>query len=470
MHPFFNKHFSFWKRFLIEIPFIFLAFELFEQFLNSKELSFAYLSPHPYLAVVIGLALIYGLPSGIFSGIIASLLIVNFKEVPHMSSYMMVLELFTPFFMIIGGASVGAFSSLQKANLFELNTKANELAGSLTELDKDRERLTKTNLILEKKVVTREDTILTLYEAAQNLGSLDVQEILSAIPNLLTSYMNAEKCSVYVLQDNQLTLNVQHNWNSDEEYPRTYPKDHALFKKLTAPFYMLSQSDLEGIDDSLLIAPLVTPEKELYGIVKIEKITFLNLTPSSIKMLEILSIWIMNAIVNASSYDKSKQSQVRDEQTGAYSFFFFKERLLREIRLALRYELNLTVILVRIEMFETMTESIKGKVLSIISRVMEFKFREDDIIARGEGGEFQFAVLQPFTDREQADASLTRCLREILSYEFKPFEDEDIPLLMLWEILDIKEESFLSHAFIRGIVGDSMDQIVPYDKTSKKEG
>ncbi|MBF0239056.1 MAG: GAF domain-containing protein [SAR324 cluster bacterium] len=458
MKAFFQK-FPVAKIYLVEIPLFFLAFELVEIYLHSLHMSLGELSPHPYWLVVISLALMYGPVAGIVTGIIAGGLTLNWAELKDIQPMELMVLAFSPFAFVSGGALLGFINRRQK-NLISDNFKdLDSLHQQIEDIETDRQRLIEANLNLEKKVVSREDTILTLYEASKSLGSLQKEQIFQKIPVLLKEYLRAQACSFYLHQEDQLMFISQIGWHSLQEYPDNYNSSSPLYQQLIRQMRILMPQDLRDIDNSIMVSPLIDQNKHLYGMIKIEKLSFLELNASTAKMLEILADWMMRAIDNAWRFSVSQERQIRDPLTETFTYAYFKERLQREIRLTQRYKLKTALTLVKIVRFQDMTETIQNTVLSIVARILLFQFRDEDLVARVEFEDYQFAIIQPYTEHQGANVAIMRCLRELIGFEFKPFEDNDFEVLLLeWNVLESQDQSLFNHPLVWEIQGTGADR------------
>jgi GGDEF domain-containing protein len=440
------------RTYSLEIPVVFGIFEFLNYNLESYQLSLHSLSPHPYFFVILLFALTYSLYQSVFTSVIAVFLVTKWSLLPILDPIEQVTVLSNSIAFLVTGGVVGWYSSYQKTIVQSLQFTAEDLSGKIDDLEEDRDRLTKANLVLEGKVVSRQETLLTLYSVAQKLTILDKQEILESIPDLLITYLKAQVCSVYLQTDSGFVVTVKYGWETvshQERLIEEYPLDHPLIKKIKKETHVLSVHELHQIDHAVLVSPLVNLDGSIFGMIKIEKMTFLDLTPSTIKLFETLSSWIVQSFKNAESYDRSIRTQLKDDLTGAYTIYYFKERLLREIRLAKRYKLDLSLSLVKIDNYDLMTEGTQVSVLKIVSHIMTFKFREDDIVVRmNEDSEYQFVVLQPFTDRDGADISIANCVSDVMGYGFQPFEDESKPLLLYWDIIESNDGSLFEHSLV----------------------
>ncbi|MBF0277386.1 MAG: GAF domain-containing protein [SAR324 cluster bacterium] len=452
------KQFSGLRTLILEIPLFFISIELLDRYLQRFDLSLSAWRPDLYWIGIVGFGFMYGLRFGGLVGGTAALIQIPWAELKELYGMDFTISLAHPFLMLAGGIVAGMLSSRDKNALFEFRQKAIQLATKIDHIEEDRQRLINANLELEKKAVSREDTVLTLYSAAQKLSSLEVEKIYENVPELLIRYLNARSCSVYLFDKNQLQLIAQQNWTSSEQHPQKYDRNHPLYRLLQQKGRVLYPTDLKGVDDSVLIAPLMTPDKRLFGMFKIEDMAFVDLNPNAVQLIQILGEWVMQAVENAKTYGASAQTQIQDEITGAHSFAYFQSRLGREIHLTKRYHLDLSVLFIRIKGYSKMSSDVKKTVLSMVYRVLEFQIRSDDLIARmREEDSDQFAVILPFTGAKVAQIAMKRCLADIEEFGFKPFKNKKIPLVLTWEAFETKDQSLYTHPIVVEYVSEKPD-------------
>lgn len=449
-----------WVRpLIVEVPLFFLSIELIEIFLSKSELSLLAWRPDLYWIGIIIFGFVYGLRVGGATAIIAALIEVPWEAIVKLYGMEFTTALVHPFLMLAGGIAASLLASRDKHALLSYRQAAVEIANQVSDIEEDRQRLIEANLELEKKAVTREDTVLTLYSAAQNLSSLEIEKIYHNIPDLLIRYLNARTCSIYIYNNNQLNLVSEKAWSSPDQHPQVYDQNHGLFRLLIQKRRVLYPTDLDGVDEAVLVTPLLTKDKNLFGMLKIEEMTFADLHPNTVQTVQILSDWVMQAIENAHAYGSIAESQIHDELTNAYTFNYFQGRLVKEMNLSKRYHLDLSILFLRLDDFEQIPEDTQKTVLRVVHRVLEFQLRSDDLIARlREEDDGQFSVILPFTDAKGAAIAAERCANDINGYEFKPYEDEERILRLSWSIFETRDQSLYMHPIVIDYMSNNPEQ------------
>lgn len=110
------------------------------------------------------------------------------------------------------------------------------------------------------------------------------------------------------------------------------------------------------------------------------------------------------------------KSSIIDELTGLYNYVFFKSRLNEEYTRAVRYNTSLSLVVVSVNNFNKITESLGFQVGSyVVMKIANYlvnKTRVSDILARSEDD--RFCILLPHTDKQGAYFEAER-IRTVLS-------------------------------------------------------
>lgn len=443
------------RIYAIEIPLFFLILHTAKVLLEDQRLPMEEIWLHLTGSGIVLFGLFYGVFAGMIAGLMAAWFHFPSGVLNEYYGLKLTEILFTPFVYMLTGFLIGLVSNTRREKIVQLDENMETLKKSFDEVEVDRERLIQINLDLEKKILSREDSVLELYESAQNLSSLSVREIHDSIPELVNSHLKAASSSFYLYEMQKLMLVSQEGWSRPDQHPEFFERNHPLFLIVHKRKTMLSPRQLKDMDDSMLVLPLVNRDDRLYGIIRIEKMPFLELNDAAVKLLQMLGDWIVQALDNARRFGSSKNEQIHDELTGAHSFTYFKQRLKQELLLARRYQLNLSVALVGVLDYRRIPPQNVEKTLRTIYNVLEFGFRLNDIIARVDYGDYVFGVIFPFTAANGSQIPIERAVEQIVNFEFKPFDDDNELLLLTWDIVDFKEGTLEEHPAILQIMEEA---------------
>jgi len=253
----------------------------------------------------------------------------------------------------------------------------------------------------------RIEELATLYDVGKAIGStLNLQELLNLILDMVMKLVGAEKGSIMLLDEETQELHIAVGKGLDVdvmEKTRVRVGEQVsgyvleTGKPLLIPDSMKSSSFLNlkntKIEQGALLAvPLITKDKKL-GVLNISKSTPYSLGERDLEFFKALSNQAAMAIENARLYEMA----IKDEMTKLYVRRYFDQRLKDEFRRWRRYKTPITLILLDIDHFKSFNDTYGHKcgddVLIFLSAAMKDCMRNVDIVSRY-GGE-EFAILCP---------------------------------------------------------------------------
>lgn len=177
--------------------------------------------------------------------------------------------------------------------------------------------------------------------------------------------------------------------------------------------------------ESGIIVPLMR-QNECNGLLKLfsqEKHHFSSL--DIVRMTAIGNI-VSRTIENVRTHSNMRRMATIDGLTGIYNHRFFMDQLTRELKRAIRYNTNLTMIMIDIDFFKNYNDNnghLQGdQVLKVVARKLLAGVRSMDIVARY-GGE-EFAIVLPETTLEQGRIVAEKVRQSIEDYPFKNRESQ----------------------------------------------
>ncbi len=136
-----------------------------------------------------------------------------------------------------------------------------------------------------------------------------------------------------------------------------------------------------------------------------------------------------------------QEMAIRDGLTRCYNQKYFKSRLEQELARARRYQLNLAVALLDVDLFKQINDKhghIAGDaVLAGLASVISASLRSTDVVARYGGEEFGILLIQ--AGASEAQLILNRMRQRIEGYRFASGQASDAPLLSCTVSLGIAE-------------------------------
>lgn len=367
---------------------------------------FGHLSPHPFWAIVLLMSGFYGLREGLIAAVAAALLF-RTGNLPAQQIDQQVYDyawavLREPLLWILVAGVLGELRRQHErheqslaTDLSTTRTKLDELAEAYRRLDGLKDRL-------ETRLVGQATTAVQLYRAVQAADRLDVQGVMETIAEVVRATLQPESFSLYMLRDEGLELVLQEGWPADAPWARRYVPDTPLFDAVIAGRRMLcaAQPADEVVlrEEGLLAGPLVDMRtSQIVGMLKVERMRFLDFNFSSLHAFRALCEWIATAYENAQRYEEAQADRVADQNTQLFSMTYLERQRAYLTAMAQRFKFDLTMLVLKIDDIDELSHDERVSVAAAISRAVRTALRRTDLAFdyRREAGEV--AVLMPGT-------------------------------------------------------------------------
>ena len=139
------------------------------------------------------------------------------------------------------------------------------------------------------------------------------------------------------------------------------------------------------------------------------------------ELISTISNILAMSLKNAQEYHRVKEMAVTDGLTGIYNHKGFRDFIQREFQRARRYNKPLSLIMIDVDNFKAINDSLGHQagdyVLRELSRCLRSSVRKADIVARYGGDEF--AILLPETEMGKAEMLVKRMLRTVRNHSFE---------------------------------------------------
>jgi hypothetical protein len=452
------------RRFFIEIPAFFIGISILEVAIFGSLTAWIgrppSLAPHPYWIGILLFALIYGFAEGLIAGIIAVSLLVIYSPLqfgwnPLAWGEVSVL----PMFFILVGLLVGVFSWQQKARLTVKDTAQRKLIEEVSHLHQITDQLTRSNLNLEKKIVFRLETFQSVYEIAEKLNKLHLDQLYGTIPQLVAKYFNAEQCSLFLIEpDGSLMLKSTHGWIGGDDYPALYDSNSELVAKLNSfeEIIVLSPESLQKMQvDACFAVALVTQEKKLLGLIKIENIEFLKISQDNIRFLSLLSKWFVQSIINGLRYAEKEKESTFDPRTGLVredTFWFMVKKIVAS---AVRHKYETVLMNVSIVFPNSVGSIEKNMLINRIGEILKRTCRIDDEVGIADiDRPYNFMLMMPYTNKDQAKVVLKKASQTITEQLSTAYPYAREPDFLFWEVLSLGDGSLFLSETVQKMIFD----------------
>jgi polysaccharide biosynthesis protein PelD len=390
---------------------------------------FRSLPQHPFWIPVLLVAVQYGTNAGLAAATAATLALLAgnlppqavfqdrfawFSEVVHL-----------PLMWFIAAVVLGELRMRQIRERQALREQLAETSHRENVLAEAYKRLIAAKEALETRLAGQMRTSLTLYEAAKGIEKLDPSEVLLGVSKLVKSIMNPEKFSLYLVRNDSLELALAEGWTSGDGYPRRYGPGSRIFHEAVGGQRVLSVANPDDefvlAGEGLIAAPLMVPDSgRVAGMLKIEKLGFLDLNFSNVKTFQVLCQWIGAAYENAVRYQTACSDRVVNRETELLAFGFLSRQLAMLRGLAKRIGFDVSMIVVRLENEEELTPEQRTLAPLVFSRTVPKVLRRTDLAFDYRRTGSEFVLVLPATTVEGARAVIAKlesALREELAGE-----------------------------------------------------
>lgn len=430
-----------------------------------KNMGFIDVNPHPYWIIILPLAARYGYRAGFWAGVTGGILelTLGYAQQIYMGfSFMFnIAMLKDPLIFLSIGALIGEVREIQKRRHADIQSKYKELKESFETLKSHYTALSQAKQELDGSIISQEQTISTLYDAAQALRSLKEEAIYPAVMELMKSYLGVEAASIYSLNDGKLFLKSA----VDDEYPlRPGELDAEIGLmaraikggKLVTVDVLFSTGECDESGYCLLASvPVIDPSDRTLGVLNIEKLPFVKFNPLTLRMASLIADWSGAALENAMIYQDAKERDITDEITGAYSTDYLSRRLNEEFQRSRRYKTPLSVVSVELVDFDRFVEDKRDEIMVVFSQLIQKLVRGVDLLFRG-ATPGRYVLLLPNTDAAGARILSGKLLKEINAFRFKAADDQH--LLRIRYGISFLNETTASPAHMLQIATENMHE------------
>jgi len=303
---------------LIETLVFLLAIVLYDCLLGKCD-RFLDSSPHPFSVVILIITVQYGTAEGIASVILSTLFLYAGNIPEHRIDETLFEYQFRiatlPLAWFIAAFVIGEIRMRLEYTNERLSKKLEETRGKLRTVSKEFSLLKSTKENLEAHLVSQQRSQTATYAALQALETLNPTQILLKVEDVVTSLLNIQKFSVYAKGEQGFEVVTSYCWKREEPYLLRIEPEHPLFIGVAGERRILcaiNPDDEKALgNEGVLAAPLIDNESgEIFGMLKIEEIDFMELNLSSLESFRSLCHLIGSAYARARRYQKVKHANL----------------------------------------------------------------------------------------------------------------------------------------------------------------
>lgn len=283
------------------------------------------LEPNPFWAVILLVTCRYGFRAGLLSSLLSSATYLGLVSTRIADDVIAVRDMFTweysrpAVLFIVGGVVLGMIVQRHLNQRDALRQENEMLVQDNQVIRQGEEQLRDLNLELANRVVVASDTLPMLYKYAKKLNVPDVDEIFTALTELVVEVIKAGRVSVYAMEDRELTL---HSRNGQRAYGPGLALEPKLSKALLGRRQVVTLADMMrwGIQrqDLFLCGPMTAgPDGRVLGLLAVEGVSFVHYNPASARLFKVIVDWASTSLASAAEIQQfpaaRKLSRARSE-------------------------------------------------------------------------------------------------------------------------------------------------------------
>jgi len=395
---------------------------------------FRALSLHPFWVPVLLVSVQYGTNSGLFAAGAAAVALLAGNVPPQPISLDRFAWLFElsrlPILWFVSAIVLGELRTRQireRAGLRRQLAEATEREEILTGAYKKVSEIKQT---LERRVVSELKSAVGMYEAARAIEKLNPSEVLMGISRLVRSVMNPERFSAYLLNNGRLELAVKEGWSGQDQPRRDYGPDSGLFVEIVGKQRVLSVASPDDAfvlaGEGMVAAPIFAPESgRVLGMMKIDRLGFLELSFSNLQTLRVLCQWLGTAYENAVRYQEARSGSVVNAETELYAYGYLSRQLSFLSVLAARVGFDLSMIVARVENPDCLTHEQLAAIPPAFGRAASGALRKTDLAFDYQRTGTEYAIVLPASTVRDAEVVVGK-LRSALVGELGGFAAEAV--------------------------------------------
>lgn len=321
-----------------------------------------------------------------------------------------------------------------------LRQRNQQLAQQLSETSEREQVLTTaykqllhTKEHLEVRVAGQLKTVFTLYQAAKAIEKLGPGEVLIGIADLVRAVMQPTKFSLYLLNGSVLEAVTNDGWDDDDTYARVFDSSTAIFQEVVGRRHIMSVVNTADerllAGEGILAGPLTSVDTgEVVGMLKIEKLGFLDLHVSSLENFRILSEWVGTAFANARRFRKAQGNMYFNDDRTLLSDTVYRQHSRFMKVLGENLGIDVAAIQLKAEGLDVLHQNRRNAVIKALRDVVEqhmspmvqaFEYKQNGR---------EFALILPTVNAETEGASVADSIASAVMHYLEAAEVEEVKI------------------------------------------
>jgi polysaccharide biosynthesis protein PelD len=290
---------------------VFLSIAVMLSFVAGGGTRFSGWAVHPFWIIVLMVTVQYGLKEALMAALFSSVFLLAWNLPEQMmseSSYDYILRAFAqPLLWLAAALVLGGIRERQMSERASLVEGLRNLEDATSVVVDGYNSLKRTKEQLETRLSEERCSIVSAYNIAASLETLDEAKVMTAAEKLIRTALNPVKFSIFRFSDGGLRLKAAYGWDNNDEFSARFDSADTLTKAIVQDKEIVSiaypddEPILEG--EGQLAGPIYDAETgSLYGMLKIEEANFLNMGIHTEEIFRITCAWIARSATNIEIY------------------------------------------------------------------------------------------------------------------------------------------------------------------------
>jgi len=325
----------------------------------------------------------------------------------HIHTYYFSLSI-RPILWLTSAVIIGELSNRHITKIIKMEEELEVADNREQVLSSSYQQLNQLKEGLEIRVAGQLKTVISTYQAARAIEKLDPALVLFGVSEMVGAMMGPKKFSLFTLSANGLQAGIQKGWETNEPLGRIFSTNSVIYTEIVAHKRILCISNSEDEDildgEGIIAGPILSEDKEqVLGMLKIEKMGFMELSLNTVENFKVLCQWIGAVYTNAQRFQRAESNNMVAMDGNLLSHAYFTRQTNFLIKLAQRSKFDVSMVVITLDNHRDLSTRLKSEFTDTLSETIHSSLRDTDLAFDHKDKQWEFAVVLPFTGLEGAN-------------------------------------------------------------------